>query len=503
MTPPFQHSFADQLEGFYAQSSPALSKEPKLIYLNKTLTDELCLELGDDALLGLLSGNQLPKNTNSIAQAYAGHQFGQFNPQLGDGRALILGELEDKNGTLHDLCLKGSGRTPFSRGGDGKAALGPMLREVLIAEAMHALDIPTTRSLAVLTTGEDVYRQSIEPGAILARTAASHIRIGTFQFFAARGLNDKVKQLADYTIARHYPELSEITDPQEKYLDLLKLVCERQAKTIAKWMSVGFVHGVMNTDNMLISGETIDYGPCAFMDAYNPDTVFSSIDHAGRYAYKNQPSIAQWNLARFAECLIPIMSSETQQDTDSLIALVKHELTNFESFYQAEYLKIFSRKLGLDENINSEARKQLVDDWLQLLESQQADFTNAFRILSDAIDVTPTSLSNLFKESNALEEWLGRWRAQLKRSENNTRSIVDTMNNNNPWIIPRNHFVEEALQAAIDPKGSIDLSLFRELLDALENPFEQPNFKKYPYKEALTQPASASFNNGFMTFCGT
>lgn len=500
MTPPFQHSFAEQLEGFYAQSPPEPSKEPTLIYLNRPLAEQLSIGLDDDALLGLLSGNKLPNNTNPIAQTYAGHQFGQFNPQLGDGRALILGELNDKNGAPHDLCLKGSGRTPYSRGGDGKAALGPMLREVLIAEAMHALGIPTTRSLAVVGTGENVFREPIQPGAILTRTAASHIRIGSFQFFAARDQNDKVMQLADYSITRHYTELADIAEPSKKYSGFLKAVCERQATTIAKWMSVGFVHGVMNTDNMLISGETVDYGPCAFMDRYDPNTVFSSIDHASRYAYQNQPSIALWNLARFAECLIPIMAEQNQDNTEAMVELVKHELSNFQSFYQNEYLELFSKKLGLDLNIDSNARNKLIADWLHLLETQQVDFTNAFRALADAIDVTPESLESMFQDNSVLEAWLTDWRAQLKKSEKNTAVIINTMNANNPWIIPRNHLVEEALQVASDAKH---YKTFEYLLEALESPFDQPDFDTQPNKEALTQPASASFNDRFRTFCGT
>lgn len=484
-----QHSYAEQLPGFYSSNEPEVCSNPEIIYFNEPLAEQLNIRLDRASLTKLLSGNQLPDTAQPIAQAYAGHQFGQFNPQLGDGRALILGELIDADGYRHDLCLKGSGRTQFSRGGDGKAALGPMLREVLIAEAMNALTIPTTRSLAVVTTGDYVFRDGPLAGAILARTASSHIRIGTFQFFAARGMDKEVKQLADYSIERHYPELQAIDTPAEKYLALLKKVCERQAKTIAQWMSIGFIHGVMNTDNMLISGETIDYGPCAYMDAYDPNAVFSSIDHGGRYAYKNQPAIAQWNLARFAECLIPL----TGEDTKIAVEQAKEILGYFEKAYQKELLNHYSKKLGLC-NSNKSA-PDLIQSWLSMLETQQIDFTNAFRGLASAAEGNPTKLDKLFDDFEELDHWLQRWRSALHNENKTELDIAEQLKQTNPWIIPRNHLVEAALEEAQEEK---DFEKFELLLSMLENPFEaQIGF------DAFTEPASASFNQSFKTFCGT
>ena len=484
-----KHSYAEKLPGFYASNKPEACSSPTLIYFNESLANQLNINLERDQLTDLLSGNNLPENTRSIAQAYAGHQFGQFNPQLGDGRALILGELVDINGHKHDLCLKGSGRTQFSRGGDGKAALGPMLREVLIAEAMHALGIPTTRSLAVVSTGDYVFREGPLPGAVLTRTASSHIRIGTFQFFAARGMDDEVKQLADYSIKRHYPEIQGIDSHTEKYLAFLRKVCERQAKTIAQWMSVGFIHGVMNTDNMLISGETIDYGPCAFLDAYNPNAVFSSIDHGGRYAYKNQPAIAQWNLTRFAECLIPLISS----DAETAIEQAKSVLSEFEENYQKELLMLFSKKIGISSN-NKNA-PDLIQSWLYMLEAQKIDFTNAFRGLSSAAEGSSTELDKLFDDFSELDLWLKQWRSALNDENKTEKEIADQLKQTNPWIIPRNHLVEAALEEAEEEKK---YDKFELLLPLLEKPFDEQTGN-----ETLTQPASAAFNQSFKTFCGT
>lgn len=497
------NSFFDELEGFYAPYQPAQCSSPELIYFNQKLANELGLSKLEapnaseqKQLAAFFSGNHLDSSCQPIAQAYAGHQFGQYNPQLGDGRALILGEQITPAGERIDLCLKGSGRTPFSRGGDGLAALGPMLREVLIAEFMHAVGIPTTRSLAVVTTGDEVYRDRVAPGAVLTRTATSHIRIGTFEFFARRGL-EPLKKLTDYSISRHFPEIDEL-EGAEKYLSFLNGVCDKQAHTVAKWMSVGFIHGVMNTDNMLISGETIDYGPCAFMEAYDPDAVFSSIDHQGRYAYKNQPAIAQWNLSRLAECLIPIMSDGTQRSTDSIVERAKEVLSKFQLEYQHQNLRLFSQKLGLNEAISLEEREQLIESWLTLLKSQEVDFTNAFRALGNSLDSSCESLTELFRDHSALEDWLNRWRKTLFKHEKNHDHIYSMINKNNPSIIPRNHRVEEAIQFSNHADTNFDLSQFQTLLDALGEPYMER-----PPNEVLTAPASAKFTAMYQTFCGT
>ncbi len=490
----FDNSYAEQLEGFYAASEPVTVPSPKLLYFNHALAEQMGLDSlpADDKLASIFSGNALPAGARPIAQVYAGHQFGQFNPQLGDGRALIIGEILDRQQQRIDICLKGSGQTPFSRGGDGKAALGPMLREVLIAEAMYALGIPTTRSLAVVGTGEKVFRDLPEPGAVLTRTAASHIRIGTFAFFAAREQYDKVKQLANYCIVRHDPALS---DDNAKYLKFLQACIERQAQLIAQWMGVGFIHGVMNTDNMTIAGETIDYGPCAFMENYDPKTVFSSIDHQGRYAYGNQPAIAQWNLARLAETLLPLID----EDKDRSVELATEALNAFADQYQLALRKIMRQKLGLlnrDERHNNED-DALLNDWLDLLEQQQVDFTLAFRALCDAANGQRASFLNLFSDHSPVEQWLARWEqcAQNQSNEVNNRDRVQAMLAINPWIIPRNHKVEEALRAASDLN---DFSLFETLLVALQKPFEeQPDFAGF------AQPANIAFTQSYKTFCGT
>lgn len=491
----FDNSYARELKGFYEPCRPAASAAPELVYFNTSLAKQLNLKhqnLDPTVLADIFSGNRLPEHAEPIAQAYAGHQFGQFNPQLGDGRALILGEILDSNKNRFDICLKGSGKTPFSRGGDGKAALAAMLREVLMAEAMHALGIPTTRSLAVVATGEQVYRDPPQPGAVLTRTAASHIRIGTFQFFAAREQYDNVKALADYSISRHDADL---IDDDQRYVKFLRAVIHRQALLMAKWMGVGFIHGVMNTDNITIAGETIDYGPCAFMENYDPKTVFSSIDHQGRYAYGNQPAIAQWNLARLAETLVPLLDS----DKDKAVEVATEELNSFALAYQTQLRKVMRQKLGLkaeDQSLNDRDDK-LVTDWLDLLEKNTVDFTLAFRSLCDIADGNNEKLLDLFADKLEVEQWLADWQKRYKSEDalwlNESRA--DTMRQVNPWIIPRNHRVEEALQAASDLNN---FSLFENLLAALEQPFtEQAKF------DSLAVPASASFTESYRTFCGT
>jgi uncharacterized protein YdiU (UPF0061 family) len=499
---PFDNSYARELPGFYAACLPEAKPEPDLLYLNQALAEDLCLDFDlhdTPALAALFSGNRLPEGAEPIAQAYAGHQFGHFSPQLGDGRALVIGEVISQQGKRYDICFKGSGRTPFSRGGDGKAAIGPMLREVLIGEAMHALGVPTTRALAVAATGEPVYRDTVLPGAVLTRVAASHIRIGTFQFFAGRGEHDRVKRLADYAIARHYPALLGKAD---SYLEFLRLVTRRQAALVAHWMSLGFIHGVMNTDNVSIAGETIDYGPCAFMEAYNPDAVFSSIDGQGRYAYRNQPAIAQWNLARLAETLLPFLSEDQQR----AIGLAKEVLESFPEAYRHNWLEIMRAKLGLSGGSDQDllVDTALIDEWLTLLQASKADYTLAWRKLANAAEGQLSQLRDLFPEETALDGWLVKWQARCDELDRGRVSIKgldfgkrrgQAMREVNPWLIPRNHHVEEALAAASD-KSNLDP--FQELLAALLQPYDENlNFRKF------AEPAPDSFTVNYRTFCGT
>ncbi len=497
----FDNTYARDLEGLYVPWKAAEAPAPTLVKLNHALAEELGLDaqtLDSQEAALIFSGNQLPQGTATIALAYAGHQFGGFSPQLGDGRALLLGEVIDKHGQRRDIAFKGSGRTPFSRGGDGKAALGPVLREYLIGEAMHALGIPTTRALAAVTTGEFVRRERNLPGAVLTRVASSHIRVGTFQFVTARGDEALLRKLADYTIGRHYPELKGQPDA---YLGLLKAVCERQAALIARWMNVGFIHGVMNTDNMTLSGETIDYGPCAFMDHYNPATVFSSIDEQGRYAYVNQPPIASWNLARLAEALLPLLADEQNKDQDKAVAQAMEVLGTFEERYQHYWLQGMRQKLGLTrDEIDDFA---LAADFLKTMEGQEgrpgADFTQAFRCLSDAAEAADVSregwLRKLYADAAALDAWLPRWRARLNSESASPAQRAQAMRAVNPVYIPRNHKVEEALAAAVDLG---DYAPFEKLLTVLQRPFdEQIEFAAYAH------PAPASESAGYQTFCGT
>jgi len=500
----FDNSYARDLPGFYQAWRPASVPAPRLLFLNEALADELRLDAA--ALRGaegaaLFAGNTLPDDAEPIAQAYAGHQFGGFSPQLGDGRALLLGELIDRHGRRRDIAFKGSGRTPFSRGGDGKAAVGPMLREVLIGEAMHALGIPTTRALAVAATGETVRREVALPGAVLTRVAASHLRVGTFQYFLAQGDVDKLQQLAEYTIARHDPAL---TGTPDRHLALLRAVAQRQAELIARWMNVGFIHGVMNTDNMTISGETIDYGPCAFIEAYDPQTVFSSIDHGGRYAYGNQPHIARWNLARLAETLLPLMAG-TQDDAAAqrAVAQATEVIDAFPGLYAAALLRGQRAKLGLFATTAADDADDgtLAADWLELLHTQGIDFTLAWRRLADAADAAEgrdAPLRDLFVDRAALDAWLQRWRARCERDEAaggpGSAQRATRMRAASPWIIPRNHRVEEALAAATDG----DLAPFERLLAALRRPFDEA-----PERAPYAEPAPAGATAGYQTFCGT
>ena len=493
----FDNTYARELEGAYVPWRPAQVQAPRLVFLNRPLADELGLDpdtLSGEAGAALFAGNAVPEGAQPLAQAYAGHQFGGFSPQLGDGRAVLLGEVVDRQGHRRDLAFKGSGRTPFSRGGDGKAALGPMLREVLIGEAMHALGIPTTRALAVAATGEPVVRETVLPGAVLTRVAASHLRVGTFQYFASREDLAGLRRLAEYAIARHDPDLA---GTPGRYLALLDRVGRRQAALVAPWMNVGFIHGVMNTDNMTISGETIDYGPCAFMEAYDPETVFSSIDQQGRYAYGNQPFIARWNLARLAESLLPLVVADGM-DPDQAIAEATVAIDAFPVRYQAALLRGQREKLGLSVASVEEdaADTALVDEWLGLLHVQGVDFTLAWRRLADAAEGRDEPLEALFPGPASLREWLARWRERCAREgDAAAASRAGRMRRANPWIIPRNQRVEEALEAA---STRDDLQPFERLLAAVRNPFEE-----LPVHAPYAEPAPAAVTARYQTFCGT
>lgn len=484
----FDNSYARDLEGLYLPWTGAKAPAPQVLRLNEGLAQELGLDpeaLQTPEGATFLTGTAAPEGSAPLAMAYAGHQFGGFSPQLGDGRALLLGEVIDQNGQRRDIHLKGSGRTPFSRGGDGKAVLGPVLREYLIGEAMHALGVPTTRALAASLTGEMVWREGGKPGAVLARVASSHLRVGTFQFFAARGEMDRLRQLADYAIARHFPDLAGEGD---RYLQLLARVRDAQAQLIAQWVNLGFVHGVMNTDNVAISGETIDYGPCAFIDTYDPKAVFSSIDHNGRYAYGNQPNIAQWNLARFAESLLDLIDPE---DSDAAIAKATEALNHFPHHYQAAWLKGVRAKMGLMKELSGDL--DLANDLLALMAESHADFTQAFRALSDVARGSEAVFRSRFVDLAAVDRWLGRYEARLAEEDIAPEVRAASMDRVNPIYIPRNHKVEEALSAA----ETGDLAPFDALLSAISAPFAAR-----AGMEAYAEPAPDDFGP-YTTFCGT
>lgn len=484
----FDNSFARSLDGFFTPWQAAPATSPRLLKLNHALAAELGLDadaLDSEIGAAIFSGNLMPDGASPLAQAYAGHQFGGFSPKLGDGRALLLGEVIDTNQRRRDIQLKGSGRTPFSRGGDGKAALGPVLREYLMGEAMHALGIPTTRALAAVTTGDVVHRETPLPGAVLTRIAASHIRVGTFEYFAARDETDKIRQLADYAIARHYPE---VRGAQNPYLAFFLAVANAQAALIAHWMNVGFIHGVMNTDNMTISGETIDYGPCAFMDAHAPGTVFSSIDTQGRYAYANQPPIANWNLARLAETLIPLVDDNAEQS----VRLLTDALTSFSSMYETYWLSEARAKIGLATT--EEGDLDLVNGLLAAMEQAGADHTLVFRRLSLAALGDSAAAQILFGEPTAFNAWAGRWHARLERESVAPNERAQRMDRINPIYIARNHKVEEALAAAVERD---DLTPFTALLELVNNPYDE-----IEGKEDFSSPAPMS-PVPYQTFCGT
>jgi len=489
----FDNSYARELPDAGVAWQPARVREPRLLFANTALAEELGLPpeaLGGPDAAALFTGNLLPEDAEPLAQAYAGHQFGGFSPQLGDGRALLLGEVIDRHGRRRDIAFKGSGRTPFSRGGDGRAAVGPMLREALIGEAMHALGIPTTRALAVAATGEPVVREGVLPGAVLTRVAASHLRVGSFQFFLARGDLETLARLADYTIARHDPELA---GTPERHLGLLRAVARRQARLVAQWMNVGFIHGVMNTDNMALSGETIDYGPCAFMEAYDPATVFSSIDQRGRYAYGNQPGIARWNLARFAEALLPLMAdADDEAAVEKAVADATAVIDAFPGWFDAELLAGQRLKLGLAAAMDEDTA--LAADWLSLLQRNAVDFTLAWRHLAGAAEGRAEPLRDRFADRAALDDWLARWRERLAREGRPGADVAAAMRRASPALIPRNHFVEQALAAATDG----DLQPFEALLAALRQPWDEAALQS-PH----AQPAPGEVTAAYRTFCGT
>jgi uncharacterized protein YdiU (UPF0061 family) len=489
----FANTYARLPERFYARLNPTPVAAPSLVKLNRELARNLGLdpdELASPQGLEILAGNRVAEGSEPLAEAYAGHQFGHFVPQLGDGRANLLGEVLGRDGVRYDIQLKGSGRTPFSRGGDGRAALGPVLREYIVSEAMAALGVPTARALAAVTTGERVLRDTVLPGAVFTRVAASHLRVGTFQYFAARGDTEAIRILADYAIARHYPEAAQAKHP---YRALLDGVIARHARLVPQWLLLGFIHGVMNTDNTSISGETIDYGPCAFMEAYDPAKVFSSIDHQGRYAYGNQPRAAHWNLARLAEALLPLLQEE-QGSEEAALASAQEALAAFAPQFEAALAAGLGRKLGfLTERDGDDS---LAQDLLGRMAANQADFTLTFRRLCTAA-IGPEGdegVRTLFAEPGAYDAWAAQWRRRLEEEPGSQQERAAVMRKANPAFIPRNHMVEEALNAAVERQ---DFQLFEQMLDVVSRPYEdRPELERYVTPARPEQCVS-------QTFCGT
>lgn len=494
--------------------------DPNLILFNQNLAQDLFgqkIRNEDLSYLNqILSGNKLVEGSTPISLAYSGHQFGHFVPTLGDGRAVLLGEVLDKSNQRFDLQLKGSGLTPFSRGGDGRAPLGPMIREYLMSEAMYALGVPTTRALGLVKTSDNVLRDKLRPGAVLTRVASSHIRIGTFEFFASRNDLMNLKKLADYAIHRHYPDAADDLNP---YMSFLKFVITAQAKLISKWMSLGFVHGVMNTDNMTVSGETIDYGPCAFLENYDPKKVFSSIDRSGRYAYENQPRIGKWNLSVLASCLMPLIFNpdvnfEKESDrninpdilySEGNVDQIQVEIENFEKIYRCFWIHEMKLKLGLEESVefrkNEFNRDQqnlldekLAKDYLNILTENEVDFTLGFRLLPEALNGDSNIFLRLFNDLPKINEWIARWQDRLSTLEQNYVDTIKSMNRINPLYIPRNHNIETAIKKA-EVDSDIEFSVA--LLNALENPFEVKS-----HNEKFSLPAEPS-EQVLKTFCGT
>ncbi|MDR6435333.1 uncharacterized protein YdiU (UPF0061 family) [Paenarthrobacter nicotinovorans] len=477
----FQGQFAGALPELAVPWRAEEAPDPQLLMLNQPLAVELGFDpdfLRTPEGVRLLTGNALPEEATPVAQGYAGHQFGFYSPRLGDGRALLLGEVEDADGKLRDVHLKGSGRTPFARNGDGLAAIGPMVRECIVSESMHALNIPTTRSLAVVATGRQVQREALLPGAVLTRVAASHLRVGSFQYARASNDLDLLRRLADHAIERHHPSSAAESN---RYLALLKAVISVQAKLVAQWMLVGFVHGVMNTDNMTVSGETIDYGPCAFMEGFDPGAVYSSIDEMGRYAYRNQPVVAEWNLARFAESIAVLI----HEDEEQAVALAVEALQGFRQEYSATWFNGMKAKLGLPEAIDDDVASPVVDELLQLVQEARADYTSFFRSLGKAARGETEPSRRQILDLAAFDAWLDRWRA--------LSPDADAMDRVNPVYIPRNHLVEEALAAATEG----DTGPTERLVAVLSEPYsERPGLEKY------AEPAPESFGP-YRTFCGT
>ena len=476
----FDNSYSKLPDSFKENIKPVKVKKPELVLLNEDLAKELDLNFSNlekDKLSALFAGNILPQDSNSIAQAYAGHQFGHFT-MLGDGRAVLIGEHLSKNKNRHDIQFKGSGKTAFSRNGDGRAAIGPMLREYIISEAMYHLGIPTTRSLAVVKTGENIIRETTLKGAILTRIASSHIRVGTFQYISARNKKDELELLFDYVINRHYPDIKE---SKNKAIALLKIVLNRQVNLVTNWMRVGFIHGVMNTDNMSISGETIDYGPCAFMDIYDPKTVFSSIDKMGRYAYCNQPIITKWNLSRFAECLIPLIN----KDQNKAIEIATEVINSFEKIYEEKWLHMMRDKLGLFDNEKKD--KSLILDLLTWMHQNNVDYTNTFCHLMDN-----EIKKDLKYDDEVFINWKKRWKNRLKTKNIIPEKSIRLMRNTNPIVIPRNHKVEEALKSAEES----DLKPINELLKVLRKPYTKQ-------KDIFDYQIPKLTKEKYQTFCGT
>jgi serine/tyrosine/threonine adenylyltransferase len=477
----FDNSYARLPERFAARIAPSAAVAPRLIAFNAALAKQLGIDdpaTDEQALARLFSGLDVPRGAEPLAMAYAGHQFGHFVPQLGDGRAILLGEVVGRDGVRYDIQLKGSGQTPFSRRGDGRAALGPVLREYIVSEAMAAMGVPTTRSLAATLTGADVHRETLLPGAVLTRVARSHLRVGTFQYFAARRDVEALRTLTDYALARHYPDRTEDDVPA---LGLLQSVIAAQARLIAHWMSIGFIHGVMNTDNMTISGDTIDYGPCAFMDAYHPNTVFSSIDEQGRYAFANQPRIAQWNLARLAETLLPLIDV----DPEKAVAIATETLNGFGALFETAFLDRMRAKLGL--NTAQPGDLDLVQGLLTAMTHGEADFTLTFRALASG------DAQRHFNDPALFENWAPAWQARLATEGATPASRREIMNAANPWIIPRNHRIESVIQSAV----AGDFAPFHEMTAALADPYtERPEFASYTF-------APQSHERVERTFCGT
>ena len=477
------NSYIGLPEEFYQQIDPTPVKNPSLLIFNEELANSLNIELKEDDKLNFFSGNKIPKDSIPVALNYSGHQFGNFVHQLGDGRAILLGEVRNKNES-YDIQLKGSGQTKFSRQGDGRSALGPVLREYILSEAMYHLGIPTTRSLAAVATGEHVARDSFEPGGILTRVAKSHLRVGTFEYFASRQQWEDLKLLADFAIQKHFPEIRE-TD--NHYLELLKKVAGNQSILIANWMSVGFIHGVMNTDNFTISGETIDYGPCAFLDEYHPGKVFSSIDQNGRYAYGNQPSISSWNLASLAGCLIAFID----KDSDKANELATEVLENYSIDTNQRILDLMCKKIGLDGSKKN--NQEILRNLLKLMMDNESDFTITFRSLSDILLNNSDNFLAQFHQKNEVSGWINNWKSALSLENKNVGEIISNLNNTNPMYIPRNHQV----QKAIEESYLGNLKVLEEMLEVLKNPFQE-NVSLSHYSEAPSEQQRVT-----QTFCGT